>query len=258
MNELVPVARGGRPTVIVFNGGRVFVSVHDAAFAADRRRWKLRLADAHPDRQGSPSAFRALHRAYERWLETERAWYAAHGVSMPVAMDIPCAPVPLLALPPAVSPPVVVAPVRPVSLSRAEQAAAARRVRERERRDEAVVALRASRSLREAAVRLHWPYNTLRRRLARWGITWREERRAKPVAASRRAERRARLTPPIVAALQESRSLREASDRLGWHLSTLCKRLFAWQIDADSLLRSDRRRGRPRADDARQPAQGAA
>lgn len=49
MSELM-LQIGSRPSVVETNGGRVYVSVHDQYYLNERKRWKQRLSEAHPDR----------------------------------------------------------------------------------------------------------------------------------------------------------------------------------------------------------------
>lgn len=86
--SLIPV-RGDRPAIVPWQGGRVFVSVHDAEHLRQRAAWKRELAAAHPDAGGSNLRFDRVRRQRERWDESERAWYAQYGLVPPPVGEPP-------------------------------------------------------------------------------------------------------------------------------------------------------------------------
>lgn len=82
MSTLLPVLPN-RPAVVPSEGGRVYISVHDAEYLRLRAEWKQQLVDAHPDRAGSSFRFRRLMKARDRWEASETAWYAQYGLRPP-------------------------------------------------------------------------------------------------------------------------------------------------------------------------------
>jgi hypothetical protein len=111
---LLPVSPG-RPPVLVVQGCKVFVAVHDEYYRRTFREFKNRCKLTHPDlnqripvrpfastRDGQPvivrgharksgsgpdtkavRAFRRLRRRFELWLAEETRWYAALGLEPP-------------------------------------------------------------------------------------------------------------------------------------------------------------------------------
>jgi hypothetical protein len=81
--------------VVPHEGGRIYISVHDAEYLRQRAEWKRKLAEAHPDSPtGSAFAFRRLISQRAKWDDAEVQWYAQHGLtppdtSTPKALDIP-------------------------------------------------------------------------------------------------------------------------------------------------------------------------
>lgn len=73
----------GRPVIIQFEGWTEFVSVHDQAFLAERRKWKDRLKESHPDWGGSATKFRLAFRAFKQWMLREEQWYRMRGLTPP-------------------------------------------------------------------------------------------------------------------------------------------------------------------------------
>lgn len=86
--SLIPV-RGDRPAVVPWQGGRVFVSVHDAEHLRQRAAWKKALAEAHPDAGGTSLRFDRVRRQRERWEAAEREWYAQYGLVPPPVGEKP-------------------------------------------------------------------------------------------------------------------------------------------------------------------------
>jgi biotin operon repressor len=78
----LPVYRD-RPSVVPHEGGRIYISVHDAEYLRLRAEWKQKLADEHPDRTGRSFAFRKLIKQREAWEASEAKWYAQHGLTPP-------------------------------------------------------------------------------------------------------------------------------------------------------------------------------
>lgn len=73
----------GRPSAITRDGWTVLIGVHDEYFRREVRRWRQRLAAAHPDAGGSHRAYLRVTAQRDRWLARESAWYAEHGVPLP-------------------------------------------------------------------------------------------------------------------------------------------------------------------------------
>lgn len=86
--SLIPV-RGDRPAIVPWQGGRVFVSVHDAEHLRQRAAWKKALAEAHPDAGGTTLRFDRVRRQRERWEAAEREWYAQYGLVPPPVGEKP-------------------------------------------------------------------------------------------------------------------------------------------------------------------------
>jgi hypothetical protein len=85
--ELMPVFRD-RPSTVGHDGWIVFVSIRDAYYLAERRRWLGRIKAAHPDRQGTKEAFLAEWSHYQKWRRQERASYAVLGLRPPLENDL--------------------------------------------------------------------------------------------------------------------------------------------------------------------------
>lgn len=97
----------GRPSIIIHEGCRVYVSIHDAYYKATLTSWKKKLKAAHPDtingsliRYGGTSgikalrprsphqmaqgrAFRIVARSYRAWVRAELKWYAQYDLDIP-------------------------------------------------------------------------------------------------------------------------------------------------------------------------------
>lgn len=106
--EIIPIT-AGRPSLVEVSGCRIYISVRDEYHRRELRRWKARLAEAHPDRinalpyrvksrstegriflvfrQGRSldrgAKFRSVQRAFERWLEEEKRWYEQFNLEPP-------------------------------------------------------------------------------------------------------------------------------------------------------------------------------
>lgn len=74
---------GDRPATLQVDGWTVYVSIRDAAYMAELRRWKQRLAAVHPDRGGTARKFRMVMGARIRWQCQEAKWYADLGLLPP-------------------------------------------------------------------------------------------------------------------------------------------------------------------------------
>ena len=83
-----------RPVTIAHDGGVVYVSVHDEAYLADRARWKVRLAEAHPDTGGTAAKFRDALRGYRSWQAKEQQWYETYGLCPPTKLRSKAPPAP--------------------------------------------------------------------------------------------------------------------------------------------------------------------
>lgn len=64
-------------SVVQKDGWNVIVSIHDSAYLEEKKKWRGRLAAAHPDHGGSGRKFRAAYRQYRGWLLQERRYYAS-------------------------------------------------------------------------------------------------------------------------------------------------------------------------------------
>jgi biotin operon repressor len=90
----LPVYRD-RPSVVPHEGGRIYISVHDAEYLRQRAEWKRKLAEAHPDSPtGTAFSFRQTLKKRDRWDADETAWYARYGLTPPESpKDIPTPPI---------------------------------------------------------------------------------------------------------------------------------------------------------------------
>lgn len=80
---------GDRPIFVRVDGWDVAVSIHDAAHLDERKKWRQRLAAAHPDATGkTASEFLAVKRRFDAWLNAERAWYRHIKLEPPDYQDI--------------------------------------------------------------------------------------------------------------------------------------------------------------------------
>jgi len=79
---LVPQV-GERPAAIKFNGGWIYLGVHDATYLRDRAAWKARIAQAHPDKGGTRGRFLDAYRGYRLWQRAELEWYATFDFEPP-------------------------------------------------------------------------------------------------------------------------------------------------------------------------------
>jgi hypothetical protein len=81
--------------VVPHEGGRIFISVHDAEYLRQKAEWKRKLAQSHPDvPSGSAFAFRHLIKQRDKWEAEEVAWYATHGLTTPDDHSAPAPPQP--------------------------------------------------------------------------------------------------------------------------------------------------------------------
>lgn len=74
-----------RPPVIIFNGWKEFVSVHDQDYLAQKKLWRQRVASVHPDRLNKSSAykFRRMLSKFQSWKQAERIYYWRRGLMPP-------------------------------------------------------------------------------------------------------------------------------------------------------------------------------
>lgn len=82
----LPAPLPGRPFYLNVEGGRIYISVHDAFHLERQREFKRQIRFAHPDRNQhswASSRTRKLLRARERWEEREGRWYAHFGLDPP-------------------------------------------------------------------------------------------------------------------------------------------------------------------------------
>lgn len=78
----------GRPATVFSHGTTVYLSIHDAYHLSERKAWKRRLAERHPDSGGAVDRqrFRKKHGAYRAWLQRELSWYHGLGLEPPTAI----------------------------------------------------------------------------------------------------------------------------------------------------------------------------
>ena len=82
----LPAPLPGRPFYIAIDGGRIYVSVHDAYHVERERQFKRQIRLAHPDRnhrRWACSRTRNLLKARARWEAEEARWYARFGLEPP-------------------------------------------------------------------------------------------------------------------------------------------------------------------------------
>lgn len=82
----VPAPLPGRPFYLNVEGGRLYVSVHDAFYLQRQGEFKRRIRLAHPDRnhhRWACSRTRKLLKARERWEAQEARWYGRLGLDPP-------------------------------------------------------------------------------------------------------------------------------------------------------------------------------
>lgn len=78
---------GMRPVFIVkiVSGQQVreFIEAHDQWYLSEKRAWKRRAANEHPDRSKRSWRFRKLLAKFQAWKLSERKWYAERGLMPP-------------------------------------------------------------------------------------------------------------------------------------------------------------------------------
>jgi hypothetical protein len=82
----LPAPLPGRPFYITIDGGRLYVSVHDAYHLERERQFKRQIRMAHPDRnhqRWACSRTRKLLKARAQWEAEETRWYARFGLEPP-------------------------------------------------------------------------------------------------------------------------------------------------------------------------------
>lgn len=85
--DLVPTLPGRPAYLREASGAITYLSYRDLSYLADLRRWKFRLAQAHPDGNGTAAKFHAVHRAYTRWRSAELTWYQSRDLDPPTETD---------------------------------------------------------------------------------------------------------------------------------------------------------------------------
>jgi hypothetical protein len=225
MTALVPFSHG-RPAVVRIGSCVVYISVHDAWYADQKRAWKWRMAQAHPDAGGMAKDFCRLQRHYERWLQGEKAWYAAYELPPPHYGG-------------SAGPPPLIRPVREPRV-REPRVLAQRRERPGIRSSPTLLrtieALRTSTTLDEAAATLGITVKALRGRMD--GVNFKRSTFAREdYIRPRRRRRRQRLgvRQETVMALRQASTLPMAATRLGLTYQGLWTRMQRWQIDKGEL-----------------------
>jgi hypothetical protein len=85
----LPAPLPGRPFYITIDGGRLYVSVHDAYHLERERQFKRQIRLAHPDcnrQRWACSRTRNLLKARARWEAEEARWYARVGLEPPTRL----------------------------------------------------------------------------------------------------------------------------------------------------------------------------
>lgn len=88
----IPAPIPGRPLYVPYQGGRLYVSVHDRFYLEVHRGFKRQIRATHPDvnhRSWAAGRTRKLLRERERWEERERLWYARFGLDPPTRSSRP-------------------------------------------------------------------------------------------------------------------------------------------------------------------------
>lgn len=88
MSEILPFPINGRPVTIKYQGWTEYISIRDQAFLQEKRSWRKRLADSHPDRHPTRKKtaalnFRRLMTKYLVWKKLERQQYWNRGLMPP-------------------------------------------------------------------------------------------------------------------------------------------------------------------------------
>lgn len=82
----VPPPFPGRPLFVNYDGGRLYISVHDRYHLERLREWKRKIRNAHPDRNRrrfATAQTRNLLKARNKWQEQEMVWYAKFKLEPP-------------------------------------------------------------------------------------------------------------------------------------------------------------------------------
>jgi hypothetical protein len=82
----IPSQRPGRPLCVNIEGGRLYISAHDAYHLEKQREFKRLIRAAHPDRNHciwAAGRTRKLLQARARWEKAEARWYACLGLDPP-------------------------------------------------------------------------------------------------------------------------------------------------------------------------------
>lgn len=85
----IPAPLPGRPLCLKIEGGRVYISVHDAFYLERQREFKRQIRLAHPDcnhQRWACSRTRNLLKARARWEAEEARWYARFGLEAPTRL----------------------------------------------------------------------------------------------------------------------------------------------------------------------------
>lgn len=85
----IPAPLPGRPLFLNVDGGRLYISVHDAFYLERQRAFKRQIRLVHPDRnrrQWACSRTRNLLKARARWEAEEARWYARFGLEPPTRL----------------------------------------------------------------------------------------------------------------------------------------------------------------------------
>lgn len=82
----IPSPLPGRPLCVNVEGGRLYISAHDAFHLEREREFKRLIRAAHPDRNHcnwAAGRTRKLLQARARWEKVEARWYARLGLDPP-------------------------------------------------------------------------------------------------------------------------------------------------------------------------------
>jgi len=85
----IPAPLPGRPFYVSFEGGKLYISAHDAFHLEREREFRRLIRAAHPDRNHciwAAARTRKLLKARQRWEEKEAGWYARFGLEPPKGM----------------------------------------------------------------------------------------------------------------------------------------------------------------------------
>ena len=84
----------GRPLFVPYEGGRIYISVHDRFYLGRKREFKRKIRASHPDVNKHNSAAgrtRKLLKLRESWRKGEAQWYARFGLEPPEKRRTRCA-----------------------------------------------------------------------------------------------------------------------------------------------------------------------